>query len=203
MANYNNAQAANSGTCCNRPELSVIVLSNGKLKAKGVEAELNIAPLPGLSFGGSVGYTDVKQVDGDPLLSQSRQTRPTNSPKWAGTANVTYVTPALFDDATMLFRLDTNVQSKMRMYPYTDVATVNPGFQPYEFIKGRAIVNGRVALRDINMGGGGNLEVGLWAKNLLDNKDVLYSFNFAEILVTSSYQPARTYGLDVIVRFNP
>jgi hypothetical protein len=64
-------------------------------------------------------------------------------------------------------------------------------------------VNGRVALRDIDMRGGGKLEVGLWAKNLLNNKDVLYSFNFADILVTQSYQPARTYGLDVIVRFNP
>ncbi|RYG31057.1 MAG: TonB-dependent receptor, partial [Burkholderiales bacterium] len=203
MADYSNAQAANSGTCCNRPELSVIVLSNGKIEAKGVEAELNIAPLPGLSFGGSVGYTDVKQVGTDPLLSQGRDTRPTNAPKWAGTANVTYVTPALFGDANMLFRLDTTFQTKFRTYPYTDVDTVNPALAPYEFTKGRAIVNGRVALRDVDMGGGGKLEVGLWAKNLLDNKDVLYAFNFAEILMTSSFQPARTYGLDVIVRFNP
>jgi outer membrane receptor protein involved in Fe transport len=80
---------------------------------------------------------------------------------------------------------------------------VNPALAPYEFTKGRAIVNGRVALRDIDMRGGGRLEVGLWAKNLLDNKDVLYAFNFGEILMTSSFQQARTYGLDVIVRFNP
>ena len=39
--------------------------------------------------------------------------------------------------------------------------------------------------------------------SVLDNKDALYSFNYAEFLITSSYVPARTYGLDVIVRFNP
>src|SRR5690606_29118822 len=143
------------------------------------------------------GYTDVKQSDTDPLLSQGRETRPTNAPKWAGTANITYVTPPLFGDATLLARLDTTFQSQLRTYPYTDVDTVNPLFVPYEFTKGRAIVNGRLALRDIDMRGGGKLEVGLWAKNLLDNKDALYSFNYAEFLITSSYVPARTYGLDV------
>ncbi len=203
LADYGNAQSAQSGTCCNRPDLAIIVVSNGKVKAKGFEAELNVAPFRGLSLGGSVGYTDVKQIDADPLLTQGRPTKPANAPKWAGTANITYVTPALFGDANLFMRLDTTFQTKMRMYPYLDVDTVNPSFAPYEFTKGRAIFNGRIALRDIDMRGGGNLEVGLWGKNLLDNKDVAYSFNFGDILINSSYQPARTYGLDVIVRFNP
>ena len=49
----------------------------------------------------------------------------------------------------------------------------------------------------------GRWTASIWGKNLTNNRDVLYGFNFADILVTSGFVPARTYGLDVIVKFNP
>lgn len=199
---YENAQATTSGTAVRRPELNIVVITSGALKAKGVEVDLNVAPFPGFSFGGTVGYTDAKYRDPSPLLDQGRGIVVSGVGKWVGSGNVMYVTPPLLGDATMMFRLDATFQSKTRVIEDPHIKTRMPIFGPYEFIPSKTIVNGRVALRDIDMGGA-NVEVGVWAKNLFNNRLPLYSFQYPNFLMTMSYEQARTYGLDVIVKFNP
>ncbi len=199
---YHNAQATTSGTAVRRPELNIAVITSGSLKAKGIEIDLNVAPFRGFSFGGTAGYTEAKWRDPSPLLDQGRGIVVTGVPKWVGSVHAMYVTQPLFGDATMLFRVDTTFQSKSRVIEDPQIKTRLPVFGPYEFIQSKAIVNGRVALRDVDMGGA-NVEVGLWARNLLNNRQPVYSFAYPNFLMTMSYEQARTYGLDVIVKFNP
>ncbi len=199
---YDNAQAATSGPAIGRPDLPIAVVTNGSLKSKGLEFELNVAPLPGLSFGGTAGYTKNKYVNPSPLLARGRDIRPTGQPRWVGSVNAMYVTRPLFGDATLAFRVDMTFQSKSRVLDDPDTRIVNPVFAPFEFIPPKQIVNARIALRDVDVGGA-NLELGLWSKNLFDNKKPLYPFQYPNFLMTTTYEPARTYGLDVIVKFNP
>ncbi|MBV1916570.1 MAG: TonB-dependent receptor [Sphingomonadaceae bacterium] len=199
---YKNAQASASGASVGRRDLNIAVVSHGALKARGVEAELVLAPARGLTFGGTIGYTESKFVNPDPIVDQGNGIIPASRPKWVGSANAMYITPPLFGDATMLFRLDATYESRVRIIPDPNVEVKYPVFGPFEFMPSKVIVNGRVALRDIDMGGA-NVEIGLWSKNLLDNKKPLYPFQYPNFLMTTTYEPARTFGVDVIVKYKP
>lgn len=99
-----------------------------------------------------------------------------------------------------MFRLDGTYQGEYRSIPFPDIETEMPIFAPYEFVDARWIVNGRVSLRDIEIGSATG-EISLWGRNLFDNDDSLYPVLFGDIGHTSSYQPARTYGVDLSIRW--
>lgn len=48
--------------------------------------------------------------------------------------------------------------------------------------------------------GSANLEVAAWARNLTDNKGTLWG-GYSFFVSSTSYEAARTYGLDIIARF--
>ena len=199
---YDNAQAATSGTAAGYPELNIVVITNGKLKAKGIEADFTVAPFTGFSFGGTAGYTDAKVVNPDPRLSRGLPFKTSGQPKWVGSLNATYVTQPLFDDATLMIRGDMTFQSKSRVINDPDIETRFPIFAPYEFIPSKQLVNTRIALRDIEIGGA-SVEIAGWSKNLFNNRKPIYPFQYPNFLMTTSYEQARTYGVDLIIKFNP
>lgn len=199
-AKYEHSQSSQSGQNVGLPQYSVVVIDNGPLRARGVEAELTVAPARGLTLGGSVAYTDAKLTDPNIIATQGRPYALIGTGKWNGSVNAQYVTGTLFDEASMLFRIDGNYQGKYRQIPFLDLATVSPALEPYAFNPARWVVNGRIALRDIKAGSLKG-EVALWARNLFNNKDPMYLLAFGDYLVNSSYQQARTFGLDFIVRY--
>jgi iron complex outermembrane receptor protein len=199
---YSNSQAALSGTSIGRFDLGVAVITLGDRKAKGVEFDFAAAPFDGFSVGGTIGYTDAKLLDPNPIFAQGRDVEATGISKWVGSANATYVTPPLFDEATMMFRVDATFQSKQRVFADKNIARTAPVYAPYEFMPSKTLVNARVALRNVELGRG-NLEVAVWSKNLFNSRKPLYPFDFGGIMYTSSYEPARTYGVDLIFKFNP
>lgn len=204
-AKYKHAQSAQSGSNVtidgvNQAALGVVVIDNGQVEAKGFEIEIVAAPVDGLTLGASVGYTNAKSVNPNPYLTEGQPYRTTGIAPWIGATNATYLTQPLFADATMLFRVDANYQGKFRSIANPNIENVIPVFAPYEFSKARWIVNGRIALRDIPVGTAKG-EIGLWGRNLTNNRDALYQLQFGDILMNSSFQPARTYGLDFIVTF--
>jgi iron complex outermembrane receptor protein len=201
-ADYTNAQATSSGRAIGRSDLPIAVISNGKLKAKGVELDVTLAPFDGFTVGGTVGYTKSSFDSPDPRLADGYDIKPSGQPGYVGTVNAQYVTQPLFGDANLLIRADMIFQSKSRVIGAHQVVVDFPVFAPYEFIPAKQLVNARLALRDVSIGGA-NWEFGLWAKNLFDNKKPLYPFQYPYFLMTTSYEKARTYGLDVIVKFNP
>lgn len=200
-AKYQNSQASLSGqNVTGASAFNVVVISNGPLEARGVELEVVAAPVSGVSLGGSVAYTDAKLTDPSILATQGRPFGLTGTGKWNGNAYAQYETQPLFDDASLLFRIDGNYQGKYRAIPYLDLATKSPALLPFEFSPARWIVNGRIALRDIKAGPLTG-ELALWGRNLFDNKDPVYALAFGDYLANASYQPARTYGFDFIVNF--
>ena len=199
-ATYDHTQSSQSGFNVGLPALSVVVIDNGTLKAKGVEFEASAVLTRGLVLGGSIGYTDAYLENPNPIVTAGHSFAVSGVPAWIGNLNGQYETVPIVGDAYMSFRLDGNFQGKFRAIPYTDLATTLPAFAPYEFSKARWIVNSRVALKDIKFGGA-NAELALWARNLFDNKDATYELQFGTIQVDSSFELARTFGADISFKF--
>jgi len=199
-ATYKHSQSSQSGQNVGQPQLGVVVIDNGTLDANGFELEVVAAPRRDLTFGGSVGYTDAKLKNPNPVVAQGRGYKLTGVPKWVGNLNAQYQTEPLYRDAYLFLRVDANYQGKFRSIPDPDVEINMPVFAPYEFTPSRWIVNARAAVRDLKLAGA-DAEVGLWARNLFDNKDAAYSLLFGDFEHNSSYQPARTFGVDLILQF--
>ncbi|MDG2005587.1 MAG: TonB-dependent receptor, partial [Novosphingobium sp.] len=205
-AEYKHSQAAQSGTTVGFPELSVVVIDNGPLKTWGLEFEMVARPTDGLTISGNLGYTNHKLTAPFQFFIQAQQNyKHGGIPAWVGNINAQYVTQPLFGDATMLFRIDANYQGKFRAISDANIGVAGtptniPAFAPYEFTPPRWILNGRIALRDVEIGGA-SAEIGLWGKNLTNVRKPMFPFPFGNILYTNSYQEARTWGVDVIVKF--
>lgn len=218
-ADYANSQAAQSGSNVQDPACGntglpvscsaygVVVVSNGTVRSRGAEAEMTVVPVAGVTLGGSLAYNDTKWLNPSPQLTDGgRPVAPSGVPKWMAGVNAQYVTPPLFGDATMLFRIDANYQGKYRNSPFLDIAThpadnaTNPAEAPWAIAKARWLLNGRIALRDITAGPL-TAELGVWARNLTNNKDATYTLIFGAQNVNASFQQARTIGVDLSVKF--
>ena len=174
---YKNAQTATSGRAIIRPDLTIAIINYGDLSAKGVEVDLNVVPADGFTVGGTVGYTKNKLIDPLDVLAQGYPIKPTGQPRWVGTTFAQYESQPLWGDATLLLRADMIFQSKSRVLNSHEMVIDFPAFAPYEFIPSKQLVNGRVALRDIDIGGA-DVEIGLWGKNIFDNKKAVYAFQY-------------------------
>jgi iron complex outermembrane receptor protein len=199
-ATYKHQQSSQSGTNVGQPQLGVVVIDNGALKAKGFEVEVTAAPVEGLTLNGAIGYTDAKNTSPNPVVTQGQPYKTSSMPKWIGSVNAQYETRPLWEDAYLSFRADANYQGKYRAIPNPNIENLWPVFAPYEFSDARWIVNTRVALREVQIGSA-TTEVALWAKNLFNNKDSTYPLLFGDIEHNASFQAARTYGIDVIINF--
>jgi iron complex outermembrane receptor protein len=201
QATYKHNQFAQSGATVGHPELGVVVVDGGTRKTKGVELEVQARLADGLTVGGQVGYSNIKLEDVNPIFLKTQKSyRIIGNSEWVGNVNGQYITRPLFDEATMLFRIDANYQGKSWTITDPDIATNIPAFAPYQSSPARWIVNTRVALRDIPLGRVKG-EVAVWSRNLTNNRDTLFPFQFGTILYTNSYQSARTFGADFVLKY--
>ena len=66
-----------------------------------------------------------------------------------------------------------------------------------------SVLNGRLALSDINVGKGAKLQLSLWSRNMLDEEYTFYESRaaYAAIGTFGMYNEPMTYGLDATVSF--
>ena len=76
---------------------------------------------------------------------------------------------------------------------------ISPVLRPYDHSPAAWIVNGRVALKDIKIGGMG-AEIAVWGKNLTQNRNMTYALSLAGAYA-ANYQAARTLGVDLKIRY--
>ena len=166
--------------------------TDGNGRIKGIEADLTLAPVKGLTLSASYAYTDVRLppapnpfVTGNPLVT----VYPTYTPKEAASGAIDYALPVR--GATLSAHLDAAYATRQ----YTSAA--DPTLSDTSFI-----VNGRIAVGDIRLGGGSAaLQVSLWSRNLL-NEQHLFLDNFnAALGHYAIYNEPRTFGVDGRVRF--
>lgn len=184
----------------------------GVSKIKGVEVDLKVNPLEGLTMGLSYAYTDVKVPDTiNPFLST-----PTNTvyspvftvftPKHAVSGDMDYTLPVSSNGMELRFHLDASYADPQ----YTFQA--EPVMSESSFL-----VNARLALAEIPLNNGGTkATIALWARNLLDetyiyrqsDENALYVQDPGKSPVYTgvlgSYvnlNPPRTFGIEGTISF--
>jgi iron complex outermembrane receptor protein len=179
--------------------LSTFVNDVGKLRAQGVELEVTAAPTRGVTIGGNLGYTDTKLLFVPPtvLAGYGGTFRLTQRPKWTANLYGVYETEPLFGNARLQFRADGLYQSATLWS--NSPASIYPANAAYESTPGYWLVNGRAALRHVDVGGA-NLEIAGWVKNLTNRRDRA-SVLFTPLATAATFIQARSYGLDVAIEF--
>ncbi|MDG2002332.1 MAG: TonB-dependent receptor [Novosphingobium sp.] len=181
--------------------LSTFVSQSHDVRAKGLELELTALPTDGLTLGGSIAYTDSEFRNIDPvfLAAQGGEHLPFTRPKWTGSAYASYETQPLFDEATIVLRVDGLYRSRRSLSSRPNVLM---GFGvPANALStpGHWKINARAALTKINVGGA-QAELAVWGRNLTDadySNSILHLPNGN----AANYDPARTYGVDVTIEF--
>jgi len=176
----------------------------GPTYAKGVEFEGTALFGHGLTAGGDLSYTHTKYTAVDPhiLAPNGGEFLPTLQPDWTGGLWGQFNSQPLVKDAYLTVRMDAHWHNKYLLSAHPDVT--NPAIQPawlapYNYAAAQWIINGRVALENIQVGGV-NAEFALWVKNLTQNRDINYALNLGYVL-SANYQPARTMGADLNLKF--
>ncbi len=166
--------------------------TDGAGRIKGIEADLTIAPVRGLTLTGSYAYNKVRLpqapnpfVTGNPLVV----VYPLYAPLNAASGAVDYSLP--IRGVTLAAHVDANYADGQ----YTSSADRTRSDSSF-------IVNGRLSLADIRLGGGGTtLAVSIWSRNLL-NKQYVFLRNFNAALGTYGiFNEPRTYGVEAAVHF--
>jgi len=214
QADYGALQQSVPGSLLARPDLNLALANIGDARAKGLEVELSAVPVDGLTLEAAATYTDFKYQKFTTLWTGTIAAfggTPGSFPAWLRpktTVNLgaTYESQplAMGGGARWLVHLDTDYRSEV-VTPgiFTSSIATLPGdlgvSQSIYRTGGHWISNARVSLSDISMGSA-NLEVAAWARNLTDNKGTLWG-GYSFFVSSTSYEAARTYGLDIIARF--
>ncbi|MDI1296783.1 MAG: TonB-dependent receptor, partial [bacterium] len=171
---------------------------------KGIEADLSFVPVEGLTVSASYAYTHVSipaTVNPFPqgatgvIVTTPIQIYSVYTPTHAASGSIDYDLP--LNGFSLRAHVDANYDSGF----YANYN--NPGVgltQP----KGESafIVNGRLAIADIDMGSANTrVTVSAWVRNLLNEQHLFYKTYSALLGTSGFFNDARTFGGEVNVKF--
>ncbi len=166
----------------------------GKSRIRGVEADLTVNPVDGLTLGASYAYTYTNvPLTANPFLNNTlTQVFVVFTPRNAASVSADYELPVSVGEAKVRFHLDGNYSDAM--YSFQNEATkTDKSF----------IVNGRLALADLPINDAGTkVTVSLWTRNLFDETHI-YRRSDANAKTLGSYanfNPPRTIGLEAALK---
>jgi iron complex outermembrane receptor protein len=173
-------------------------LNAGKARFRGFEADLTARLTPELTFTGGLGLLDAAYKTfsyRDPVTGivsdVASLAKFTNAPATTANAALDYAAP--LGALKLLARIDASYRSRIYVTPVTRLDDAGA-------VQGYWLVNGRVGLGDIAVAGG-NVEVAVWARNLLDKEYRGYAVEFANSYAISTFGVPRTYGVEATFRF--
>ena len=181
------------------------VNAEGTTKIKGIEADLTVQPLEGLSSTLSYAYTNVKMPQARNTVQEqlNASLNPANTtpvyqdvfivytPEHALTGSIDYQTAIGNSDTIAKFHVDANYASSAYAFDNENVKS-----------EASFIVNGRITLEDVKIAKQ-KLSVALWTRNLF-NKSYIFRRSNANGLVLGDYanfNAPRTFGAEVSVKF--
>lgn len=171
----------------NRGTLETTNAASGS--TRGFEADLQVAPVEGLTLSLNYAYTKVKYSQAfNPFTNALSKVNPLYTPEHAVGGSIDFTRP--MGVATLKAHIDANWAGKQ----YT--STSDPTLSDESFI-----VNGRIALADIAVREDARLEVAVWARNLLDNAYVFLRNSNPSLGTFGIYNEPRTLGVEARVRF--
>lgn len=180
--------------------------ADGITKIRGIEADLTVRPVEGLSMGLSWAhtFTRVPQARNTVQEAQNIAVNPANNapvfenvyilytPENAVSGNLDYELPVGNAGTSLRFHIDGNYSDPVHSFA-SETTLTDKSF----------IVNGRISLADIPMSDGGQkLTVALWARNLFNEQHIYRRSNANTALGDyANYNAPRTWGVEGTVAF--
>jgi iron complex outermembrane receptor protein len=183
----------------------------GTSKIRGIEADLTVRPVTGLTLAASYAYTYWKAPSAVNSITGGlpQQLYIVYTPKNAASGSIDYSVPVGKGDTAVSVHFDANYASSQYSFQLEPTKT-DPSF----------IVNGRIALTDIAVSANNKVTLSLWSRNLFNrtyiyrrsaaNSTPVYNYN-GTTLVSTSYggilgdygnlNPPRTWGFEVSAKF--
>jgi iron complex outermembrane receptor protein len=167
--------------------------AQGTGRIRGLEADLTIAPVNGLTLSASYAYLDANLpgapnpfVVGNPEVPLFAAFAPEHSASGA----IDYEVPLA--DATLSAHLDGNYVSKQ----YTSAT------DPLFISENTFLMNGRIAMGDIRLNSSdARLTVAVWSRNLLNRSYRFYNSPIGVLGELAAFNDPRTYGVTASIRF--
>jgi iron complex outermembrane receptor protein len=182
------------------PALGTFIIDQGSDHSKGVEFEGTWLVMHGVTLGSDVSYTDTKFVNVNSLVDNPAGVppNPTLLPKW--TVNVWGHYERNFGDGLKgSVRVDADWRSSEYMNNPLLLKT-DPEYASLISVPARWLVNGRATISGFKLGPV-STEVSLWAKNITDDRSSVYTLMIPSFIATANYQQARTFGLDINLKY--
>jgi iron complex outermembrane receptor protein len=183
----------------------------GTSKIRGIEADLTVRPVTGLTLAASYAYTYWKAPSAVNSITGGlpQQLYIVYTPRNAASGSIDYSVPVGKGDTAVSVHFDANYASSQYSFQLEPTKT-DPSF----------IVNGRIALTDIAVSANNKVTLSLWSRNLFNrtyiyrrsaaNSTPVYNYN-GTTLVSTSYggilgdygnlNPPRTWGFEVSAKF--
>ncbi|MGC4251355.1 MAG: TonB-dependent receptor [Sphingobium sp.] len=161
-----------------------------KIRVKGIEIDVALRPVRGLTLDASYSYLDTSPSTAtNPFTDKATISYLTFAPRHAGSGSIDYRMEET-EIGTPYLHFDGNFSSGSHALP-------GQAFKTDSYFT----ANGRVGLDDIRLGGNsGTLRATLWMKNIFNEEHV--TFNGDVVFgVTDIYNAPRTYGLELSYRF--
>jgi iron complex outermembrane receptor protein len=183
----------------------------GKSKIRGIEADLTVRPVAGLTLAASYAYTYWKAPSAVNSITGGlpQQLYIVYTPRNAASGSIDYSIPIGKGDTAVSLHLDANYASSQYSFQLEPTKT-DPSF----------VVNGRLALTDIAINASNKVTLSVWARNLLDhsyvyrrsaanstpvlnyNGTTLVSTNYGGILGDyGNFNAPRTWGFELSAKF--
>ena len=216
-AKYKSIQYDTAGILTGVPAASSFgqaVVPSGDAHARGFEWENTAVPIRGVTLTANAGYTDFHFVKasifpGFADASGAPGYQVFDRPKWTAELAGQYDSPEVFLGGHVLARVDANFRDRELLN--SDIAPGNgptamadPAIVKASTSPEVTLVNGRLGLTNMQYHGA-RLEVAVWARNILNDGRITQNvaLDLGPIGYDSSviYQPARTFGIDVIADF--
>jgi len=169
---------------------------------QGIEFDITIVPVDGLTIDLTYGYLDAQfdeymaRNPATNLLEDiSHVTTVAQAPKHSASLGVQYdFEPFRF--GALSARVDVAYKDEFVFHPFNN---------QYDSADDRTLINARLSLNEIKLGRSdkGSLRVSLWGKNLTDEEYRNWGIDFGSLgFAGDVYGEPRTYGLDVVYNYN-
>ena len=184
----------------------------GTGRLKGVEAELTLAPTRGLTLTGSFAYNSVtipdtvnpfkQTINGFPVtVTAAQRIYQVYTPEYSASGSIDYEVP--LERVKFMLHLDGNYDSGYYAN-YTD-ALIDSQTRAVRVAQPKGdkafVVNGRIALGDIDLGASGaRMMVSLWSRNLFNEQHLFYKATSATGGTVGFFNDFRTFGVEANIK---
>lgn len=169
----------------------------GKAHTYGAELEVDAVPTRGLTLGGTFGYQRfIYDEYLDRGVNLASNATPRDTPKFNMRLSGQYDFPEFNGGGNLFARIDSRFQTRSEVGTF---GTGSPALDAFVFVKKNWLVDGRIGVVKLPLGGA-TVGSSFFMQNIFNDNDVL-SFAPTAVNQIGVFRPGRTYGLDFSVRF--